>query len=439
MLMTMQKWLRNSARTLACLLLGTVSLSTQAVDFSLSGYGTIGYAISDQDYTYQRYINNEGSLKRDTIFGAQLNAQFNPVWGATLQVRVAPPELLSNNQDWEPILTWAFLSYRPTNDWLFRVGKLRIPFYLNSENANVGTTYTLARLPVEVYATSSTVDFIGASFAKTWQFNKNEFILDGYWGKAEKESWRFHARDSGNILTSSGEAGEFFAPLAIESKGLRLSLHRDGNTFLAGMHFADTTARKGTILGPSTYVPAPAGGCAPIGIPPAVIGDYYCPAADGPAKIKTVTTNLGASIDLGHGFRTIGEYVRRKNEGSTLSPDSKGFYLSLQKEIGEWTPYLTYAKLTTKNRNLYRAVNGVQTVIPAVNAFDRNLADTMVVYDQNTWALGTSYSLSSSSKIKAEWSVVQAGIASSFIDAPPARESGDQRINVLSLSYNFTF
>ena len=391
MLMAIQKRLRNSARTLACLLLGTVSLSTQAVDVSLSGYGTIGYAISDQSYNYQRYIDKKGSFERDTLFGAQLNAQFNPEWSATLQVNVAPPALLSDNQNWQPTITWAFLSYRPTNDWLFRVGKLRIPFYLNSENANIGTTYTSARLPVEVYATSSTVDFIGASFAKTWQVNENEFTLDGYWGNATNESWRFYARDPGNILTPSGAAGEFFAPLSLESKGLRLSLNRGGNTFLAGVHFADTTARNGTTLGPSTYVPAPAGGCAPIGIPPAFIGDYYCPAADGPSKIPTVTTNLGASIDLGRGFRTIGEFVRRKNEGSTLSPDSKGFYLSLQKEIGDWTPYLTYAKLTTKNRNLYRAVNGVQTIIPAVNAFERNLADAMVVYDQSTWAVGTSY------------------------------------------------
>ena len=435
----MQKWLKNSVRTLACLSLGATSLPTQAIDFSLSGYGTVGYAISDQSYTYQRYINNEGSLKRDTLFGAQLNAQLNPEWSATLQVQVAPPALLRNNQNWQPTLTWAFLSYRPTDDWLFRVGKLRIPFYLNSENANIGTTYAAARLPVEVYASASTVDFIGASFAKTWQLNENEFILDGYWGNADKESWRFYARDPGNVLTKSGAAGEFFAPLATESKGLRLSLNRDGNTFLAGMHFADTTARNGTTLGPSTYVPAPVDGCAPIGIPPTFIGNYYCPAADGPSRIKTVTTNFGASIDVGHGFRTIGEYVRRKNEGSTLSPDSKGFYLSLQKEIGHWTPYLTYAKLTTKNRDLYQAVNGAQTIIPAVNALERNLADTMVVYDQNTWALGTAYSLGSNSKIKAEWSVVQTGIASSFIDAPPGGQSGDQRINVLSLSYNFTF
>lgn len=439
MLVAMRKRLRNSLRTLACLLLGAASLSTHAVDFSLSGYGTIGYAISDQSYTYQRYINNKGSFERDTLFGAQLNTQFNPEWSSTLQVKVAPPELLSDNQSWQPTLTWAFLSYRPTDDWLFRLGKLRIPFYLNSENANIGTTYVSARLPVEVYASASTVDFIGASFAKTWQLNENEFILDGYWGNAANESWRFYARDPGNILTKSGAAGEFFAPLATESKGLRLSLNRGGNTFLAGMHFADTTARNGTTLGPSTYVPAPAGGCAPIGIPPAFIGNYYCPAADGPSRIKTITTNFGASIDLGHGFRTIGEYVRRKNEGSTLSPDSKGFYLSLQKEIGDWTPYLTYAKLTTKNRDLYQAVNGTQTIIPAVNALERNLADTMVVYDQSTWALGTAYSLGINSKIKAEWSVVQTGIASSFIDAPPGGKSGDQRINVLSLSYNFTF
>lgn len=437
--MTMQKWLRNDARTLAYLMLGTVSLSTQAVDFSLSGYGTVGYAISDQNYAYQRYIDSKGSFERDTTFGAQLNTQFNHKWGATVQAKIAPPELQNNDQKWQPTLTWAFLSFRPHNDWLFRAGKLRIPSYLNSENANIGSTYTAARLPVEVYATSSTVDFVGASFAKTWLLNENEFILDGYWGKAEHQSWRLYARDPGNPRSKGGAPGEFFAPFALESKGLRLSLNSSGNTFLAGIHFADATARKSVTLGPSTFVLAPAGGCAPIGIPPAAIGNYYCPAADSPTRVPFVATNLGASINLGHGFRTIGEYVRRKSEGSDITPNSTGFYLSLQKEINGWTPYLTYAKLTSKNSSLYRAVNSVQTVSPSVNAYSRHLADGIIVYDQHTWALGTSYSLGINSLIKAEWSVVQTGVVTSFIDAPVGGESGGQRINVFSLSHSFAF
>ncbi|OZA26884.1 MAG: hypothetical protein B7X93_10155 [Hydrogenophilales bacterium 17-61-9] len=425
----MQKRLSNRARILACLLLSAASLSAHAVDYSLSGYGTVGYAQSDQENAYQRFIDKNGSFKRDTVLGAQLSAQFDPQWSATLQAKLAPAA--DSDQDVKATLSWAFLSYRPTDDWLFRAGKLRIPFYLNSENADVGTTFTPARLPIEVYSTAATVDFVGASFAKTWLLKERELILDGYWGKANDASWRFYARDPNGPpvqLTPDGQPGEFFAKLNTESGGLRLSLNQGGNTFLAGIHRAVTTPRDSPNLGPSTYVLGPDVG----------IGDYYLPAADA-LKITTTTAHLGASIDLGHGFRTTGEYVRRKNAESTLAPDSKGFYLTLQKDLGNWTPYLTYARLTTKNRGLYQAVNSAQPPPSPFNAYQRAIADTFVVYDQHSWALGTSYALDNKNKIKAEWSVVQTGVASSFVDASPGGESGDRHINVFSLSYSFTF
>ena len=428
---TMQKRLSNRVHILACLLLSAASLSAHAVDYSLSGYGTIGYAQSDQENAYQRFIDDNGTLKRDTVLGAQLSARFNPEWSATIQAKLAPAA--DNDQDAKATLSWAFLSYRPTDDWLFRAGKLRIPFYLNSENADVGTTFTPARLPIEVYSTAATVDFVGASFAKTWLLKESELILDGYWGKANDAAWRFYARDPITLVplpTKDGGPGEFFAKLNTESGGFRLSLNQGGNTFLAGIHRAETTPRGSPSLGPSTYVPVPA----PFPLP----GDVYIPAADA-LKITTTTAHLGASIDLGHGFRTTGEYVRRINSGSTLAPDSKGFYLTLQKEVGNWTPYLTYARLTTKNRGLYQAVNSAQPSPSPFNTYERAIADTFVVYDQDSWALGTSYALNSKSKIKAEWSVVQTGVASSFVDASPGGESGDQHINVFSLSYSFTF
>ena len=427
---TLKKRFINRLRLLACLLISTASLPALAVDFSLSGYGTIGYAQSDQENAYQRFIDEDGSFKRDTILGVQLGARFNPEWNATVQAKLAPAA--DSDRDVKATLSWAFLSYRPTDDWLFRAGKLRIPFYLNSENADVGTTFTAARLPIEVYSTATTVDFVGASFAKTWLLDESEWVLDGYWGKANNTAWRFYARDHNDpaILSIQGP-GEFFAKLNMESKGLRLSLNQGGNTFLAGIHFADTTPRSGENLGPTTYVPVPA-----FPFP----GTVYIPnPAANVFKITTTTAHLGASIDLGHGFRTTAEYVRRKNDGSTLSPDSKGFYLTLEKQAGDWTSYLTYGKLTTKNRELYQAVNTAQPPPSPYNNFQRALADAMVVYDQDSWALGTSYAIDSKNKIKAEWSVVDTGVASSFVDASPGGESGDQHINVFSLSYSFTF
>jgi hypothetical protein len=424
-------------------LLAATTGTTQAAEFALSGYGTVGFAKSDQNVAYQRHISSAGGFRRDTVFGAQLNTQFNSEWSATIQAKLASSPTVDHAM--QAAVSWAFVSYRPTDDLLFRVGKLRIPFYLNSESADVGTTFANARLPMEVYGTAATTDFTGASFAKTWTINENELTLDGYWGQANAP-WRSYARDNNtalgptNALTPTGAAGEFFIPLSIESKGLRLNLQQGENTFLAGIHYADTLPRNGKLLGPSTYIAAPAAGCAPVGLPPALIGgNYYCPAADNLFKISTMTVNFGMSVDLGNGFRTIDEYVRRKNFGTELSPDSTSYYLMLLKEFEQWTPYLSYAKIGTKNRALYQAVNSATTLIPAVNNVQRIMADAMVVYDQQTWAVGTSYTLNHTSKIKAEWSVVKTGVGSNFVDAQPGGQSSNKRINVMSISYNFTF
>lgn len=78
-------------------------------------------------------------------------------------------------------------------------------------------------------------------------------------------------------------------------------------------------------------------------------------------------------------------------------------------------------------------------VNPAYRTYQRLMADLLAAYDQLTVALGTSYWVSSKSVIKAEWSRVDTGLVSSFVDAPVGGESGNRRIDIFSLSYSFTF
>ena len=131
-----------------------------------SGFGTVGYARSDQPYTYQRFIDDNGTFWRDTVAGLQVDAKFADKFGATVQFKLAPAS--NNDNEYKGTVSWAFLSWRPTNDWLFRAGKQRIPLYLYSETVDVGVTYDFARLPTEMYSIISSNDFIGLSFSKTW-------------------------------------------------------------------------------------------------------------------------------------------------------------------------------------------------------------------------------------------------------------------------------
>ena len=121
------------------------ALPALAADYSLSGFGTLGYARSNQPYTYQRFIDDGGTLKRDSVAGLQMDARFNENFGATVQVLAAPAT--NSDRRYDATVAWAFLSWRPSNDWLVRAGKQRLPLYLYSQTYNVGVTYDFARLP----------------------------------------------------------------------------------------------------------------------------------------------------------------------------------------------------------------------------------------------------------------------------------------------------
>src|SRR5258706_15093215 len=82
--------LRAVLMNLAALPAAAVDFPVAGVDFSVSGFGTLGYARSDQPYTYQRFIDKSGTFMRDSLAGLQVDTRFADQFGATVQVEVAP-------------------------------------------------------------------------------------------------------------------------------------------------------------------------------------------------------------------------------------------------------------------------------------------------------------------------------------------------------------
>src|SRR5438477_4949494 len=209
---------------LAALPVAAVDFSVAAVDLSVSAFGTLGYARSDQPYKYQRFIDESGTFMRDSLAGLQVDAKLADKFGATVQVKVAPDTTKDNR--YEGTVSWAFLSCRPTNDWLIRAGKQRIPLYLYSETVDVGVTYDFARLPTEMYSIISSDDFTGLSFSKNWGMENGDLSLDGYWGKAPAD-FRAWIRDNIPQVQSSGAV---FFEEDVEGEGLVLSYKRNEDT-----------------------------------------------------------------------------------------------------------------------------------------------------------------------------------------------------------------
>jgi hypothetical protein len=422
------------------MLLGAVALEAavpcvMAQDISVSGYGTIGYSRSDQSFTYQRFIDNNGTLWRDSIAGLQADAKFANGLGATLQVKVAPAR--DSDNQYEPSVAWAFLSYRPTNDWLFRIGKQRLPLYLYSETVDVGVTYDFARLPPEMYSLSPINDFTAVSFSKVWETPNGDLTLDGIWGQSRNSPFRFWVRDN---IPPIQQSGAVFMNEDFKGGGLAISFKRHDDIYRVS---AFRVRVKFSEPFPTTY---------PFVSLMPNIGYYQVdnsmpgPGVPMTSSVMATVVSIGASVGLGSGFRVIGELAETHAPSSDIMTKGARGYASIQKGFDNWTPYLTYAFLRSaaSTRNLYNNVNynTVPEFIPAsaqINASQRAGADFVPADDQYSWMLGTSYAFSATSKLKAEYMRTHVRDMSSAVDAPSGANIKNQNISVVSVSYNFVF
>jgi hypothetical protein len=290
-----------------------------------------------------------------------------------------------------------------------------------------------------MYSINTSNDFNGFSFTATWGIGPGELALDGYIGKG-KADLRFWRRDEINTPLLQQSPGPDFAAEDAKGGGLLLTYRRDADVYRLGLAYFDLT-RPGGLPIPTEF-PF-------ITLAPGIGFYQVCPISSPcpPTRDSLPTTllTIGAASDLGSGFRVIGEFARTWIPGIYSGATSRG-YASLLKQVDAWTPYVFYAFLRSPAgvRQYYLDVNynTVPDFIPGaatINASQRAGADHLIAYDQSSWAVGTSYSFSATSKVKAEFMRTHIGGMSGFVDAPPGANIRDQNINVFSLSYSFVF
>ena len=417
--------LRRLCATFACAL-SSFPAGVSAADVKLSGFATAGYAVSNQDFRYLRYIDNDGTLKADSLAGVQAEAQLNPQWGATLQMVASAPR--TRDEGIETKIRWAFISFRPNNEWLFRVGRLRPPVLINTQNAEVGVTYDQARLPVEVYSLSPVYDADGGAVTKTWLLENSEFNLDAYWGKSDIK-FRFPFQRA---------APQRYIAEKITFKGVVLT-HASTSLLLRGgyHHAALRPGDQERLADTYTATPFPA--------PPPFGGTVFQPA-NFLDRIDASVLTLGADWRWGD-WRVTGEYGQRfddDNTGALTGVERKSGYVTVARNIGKWTPYVSHARLLagSETRALYQRVNATPVPLGAQGPplflpanYHRTLADQVLVYDQYSTMLGASYSFSQTSKLKFEWMRTKVGVLSAFVDG----DISDKAFNVFSVSYSVAF
>lgn len=409
-----------------------------ALEANWSGFATIGYARSNSAYTYQRFINEDGSFKRDSVLAGQLDLQLTPQWSATAQVKLSADDRSDSRLRVQP--SWAFVAWRPDNDWLLRVGKMRVPLYLNSESLDIGVAHDMARHPYEMYSAAPTNDFAGAFVTRTIALGQHDLTVDAYLGQAafNVRTWR---RDG---LPPVAPAGARFVQADIDIGGIVLTARDVNSSWRLGWHQA------------KTQFPGQPGGI-PVRFPRVDIapGLGYWQVDDalpGPgiarsSRVRNAVLSGGADVQLGGGWRVVGEFMHIRQKDTELGSSSRAGYVAVSKRVGDFAPYAGVSRQLSSQglRTWYQQLT--QPSLPAfipqaaqVNAAQRVAGESLYAIDQHSVALGTSYALSATAKLKAEWMRTSVGQMSTHFDTPPGQsDARDVRVNTLSLSYSVAF
>lgn len=412
-----------------------------AQDLSWSGFATLGYAGGvDVPGRYLRWIDADGTFNADSLAALQLEARFDPRWSATLQLKAAPSQKSDSRWDLRP--AWAFLAWRPNDEWLLRAGRMRLPLYLHSESLDIGVAHDMARLPLEMYSMVPTNEYNGlsASYSRAGGLlPDDELSVEAYAGRIGATG-RFWLRDGAPPQVAPGARYE---TVEVGTVGLIATLRNPATTLRLGVHDARTARTKGK----GTPVDYPYVAIAP------GLGYYRVDEALPGPPIETVSrlhnliTTLGVEHRFGDGWRVETELARNQQYRTRLGSSTVGGYVALFKDLGSFTPYLSYGQLSTHKTQMqsYRQLTGTQLppMLPGaaqINAAQRIAGETVYAADQNTWALGSSWRTPMNGTLKLEYASTHIGEVSRLIDAPPGQPTPQQqRFGVWTLNFSVAY
>lgn len=407
------------------------------VELNWSGFATLGYARSNSDYTYLGSINRDGTFRTDSLVAGQLDLRLNPEWSATVQAQIAPA---ANHDDrWSAKASWAFVAWRPDNDWLVRAGKARVPLYLYSESQDIGVATDMVRPPAEQYSIAPTTDFTGLFATRNLPLRERDLSIDAYAGQATAHQ-RIWYRDG---IPGLSPAGAYYQAMDVKVGGLVLTLRDPSFTWRLGAHSARTRRSDGQPL-PVSY---PRVDVAPgIGYWQ-VDSSLPGPGVSYTARIRNLIVTTGADWHLPAGWRLIGEYLRIDQRDTDIGSEGHAGYVALAKRIGAVTPYVSWARQRSSDHLLQwrrdLITPGMPAAIPGadmINAAQRVAGESMIVFDQSSVAIGASYALSPTAKLKGEWMRTRLGQPSIHLDTPPGQpDPQGLRVNTLSVNVSVAF
>jgi len=296
-------------------LLASASLPVQAVEVSVSGYASLAGTYTDSEspsgtpvsYYYELAEDYPQFDTEDTDIGLQFSATVSDQVDMTVVLHAQGG---ASNYNIET--QWAYASYHFNEALELRMGKYKGPFYMISDYKDVGYAYPWVRPPLEVYSTNPIEALSGLDLI--WQKNVGDlrYLFEVYAGNGTHTA-KIIPEVATGYGVPVGTTVDFETP---KSRGVNFSVSGDAASFRLAYYVTDVNANLG---------------------PGATISNI--PGAFGAA---------GFTVDW-NDLVVYSEYIIRNTDDTPLMqsafPDQKAYYMTLGYRIGEFLPYVTYAKI----------------------------------------------------------------------------------------------
>ncbi len=156
----------------------TSGFSTAAepkIEFSGFARAVVGH-LNDDNLVFLGY--DEGySFSEQSLFAFRADASI------TDKISVIGQALVHSSDVRESGIQWLYLDYRPTQDWSFKLGRQRIPFFTYSDVIDVGFAYPWITPPIQVYANYLFSEFDGAMGRYDFSTKSVSGSLEAYVGQ----------------------------------------------------------------------------------------------------------------------------------------------------------------------------------------------------------------------------------------------------------------
>ena len=383
------------------LVLSALSLSnvTLASPLNIQGFLSSSIAKTNHASPYietKEYTDNI-NYRSGTVAGVMLSKRLDSKvsFQGQLTARGAEP---NKSDAYKPEVDLLFIDYKLRPNISAKVGKLIPNTYLISKHLDVGASYLWARPPVEVYETSysflSRVNGVELTYQK--KLGKYNFRIQPYIGRMNETLISRTTRTVAS-LDSESLAG-FSAELETQGCHLHASIMR-----------ADSIMTDGD----GTLVYMPDTSIYSLGVKVELEG--------------WLTLAEVAHVDVGEarlGFTSsVIDEVRQLGTLKTDIPAQTGYYVTLAREIKDFTPYVTLA-----------GTNATQKLSSSDILNDIN---SNFLQEQRSISLGTRYYASNSLTLKFEYHHVDIlnGTTGLFITHP----TKDDDLQLWTVSFNILF